>query len=159
MSDAKVHQPKYLLAKKLRSGAAMVSASRAVAQARQGVESLRAATLQALDQELAQLEALNADAGQPGIARLDAAAIAADRIVGLSGGLDTLADLAQGALGLSRLLETLQEAQVWDADSIGVHIAALRLLRQNKAGGAEPVLVGLERVRKRVIASRLQGAS
>jgi len=145
VSEVKVHRPRYRLADKLRRGD-QITAGRALAQARSRVESLRAATLEAVDHELALLE--TAAVSHDPEARTEGILAAADRIAGLVGALEKMQDMAGVAFGLCTLVEKMSQSAQWDGNAVEVHVAALRILR----GGvgqmeAQVLLAGLQKVR------------
>lgn len=148
MSDVRVHRPRYRLADKLRRGD-QITAGRALAQARSRVDSVRAATLDAVDRELALLDA--AAASDDLEARAEGLLSASDRVAGLVGALEKLQDMATLALAFCQLIEQMRQGERWDHDAVAVHIAGLRLLRQGVGQReAQILLAGLQKVRTRV---------
>jgi hypothetical protein len=155
VTEIKVHRPRYRLADKLRRGD-QITASRALAQARSRVDSLAAATLEAVDRELALLEAAAASSDPE--ARAEGILAAADRIAGLVGALEKMQDMAGVAFGLCALVEKMSQGGLWDDNAVEVHVAGLRILR----GGvgqmeAQALLTGLQQVRARLSRSPAPG--
>lgn len=146
--DVKVHRPRYRLADKLRRGD-QITASRALAQARTRVDSLRGKTLEAVDQELALLDA--AAAFSDPNARAEALIAAADRLGALVCALEKLQDMATVAFGLCQLVERMRQSGRWDDNAVTVHISTLRLLRQGVSQmEAQVLLAGLQKVLARL---------
>jgi hypothetical protein len=146
--DVKIHRPRYRLADKLRRGD-QITAGRALAQARSRVESLRAATLEAVDKEIAALDAAAASADPD--ARVEGILGAADRIAALVCAVEKMQDMAGVAFGLCALVEKMSQSGHWDAGAVEVHVSGLRLLRSG-VGQMETqmLLSGLEKVRARL---------
>ncbi|MDP1618237.1 hypothetical protein [Phenylobacterium sp.] len=151
MSSVRIHRPKYALASMLRKPGGLTVAD-AVEKAEANLDGLQAEAWPQLDAGLAQVEAIFRRYGETFEDALLAEHYeAAVRLIGLPSlcGLDALENAAHS---LCDLLDRLRTTGKLDRDGVGVHIQALRLLRNLPAESgdvAEPVLDGLRRVRER----------
>ena len=121
-------KPPNRLAKMIKERGGLL-AQDAIAAAEAGVESLREASLAALDETLAEIEARFGRAAESREAEsFEALYVLASRIIDVSAfvagtGLD------RAAMSLCGLADNCAEAGVWRWDAVDVHLNALKLLR------------------------------
>lgn len=121
-------QPPNRLAKMIKERGGLL-AQDAIAAAEAGVESLREASLSALDETLAEIEARFGKAAENREAEsFEALYVLASRIIDVSAfvagtGLD------RAAMSLCGLADNCAEAEAWRWDAVDVHLNALKLLR------------------------------
>ncbi len=149
MSVVKTHRVNYRLARQLREGRG-IGTSVAIARAEAAVASISDRLLQEVDDNIATAEAAlsncTGDPHGPAVAEIYECS---DRIVGVAAACG-LEAVASAALGVCDLIDWMQQASRFESVVLGVHVSALRLLRNDTASeAAEDVLAGLSRVRAR----------
>jgi hypothetical protein len=147
-----IHVPENRLAKLLRTPGGKPVAE-AMADAKQGLQSLQGDCMADLDKTLAAAEAIAAQAkGQ-----FDPK-VAADLYATVSAtiGVPTACDLEAvdtALISLSDLLDYLTEKAMWDTNAVAVHLRAVKLLLRTAAdkdgAGTQAILEGLRQVSQR----------
>ncbi|MDR7231574.1 hypothetical protein J2X45_002674 [Caulobacter sp. BE264] len=128
-------KPPNRLAKMIKERGGLL-AQDAIAAAEAGVESLREASLAALDETLAEIEARFSRAAEDREAEsFEALYVLASRIIDVSAFV-TGTGLDRAAMSLCGLADNCAEAGVWRWDAVDVHLNALKLLRA--AGASLP---------------------
>jgi len=151
MNVVKTRRVTYPLAQKLRRGPG-IGVVAALARAEAAVAGIQDRLVAEVDTHIAAAEAAfgegPSDAGDDAVLRL---ADSGERLVGIAGACG-LAPVAEAALGLCDLIDWMQQYSRFEGQALGVHVAALRLLRVSKnTDAATHVLNGLARVRARFV--------
>ena len=100
----------------------------AIAAAEAGVESLREASLQALDDALAEMERSYGPQAERSEASWEMLYLLCLKVVDVAG-FAADAGVDKAALSFCNLVDNCAEARVWRWDAIDVHLNAMRLLR------------------------------
>ena len=118
-----------------------IDAGQALAAADENLNSHRDAALGLIDRAIGDLS--DSDKGQ---ASTEAVTRLADSVASLAGMFD-LPALSQAAKRLSDTIRALADRQTWDQQTVAVHIAALRVLRnQTDTAVASKILRGLDQL-------------
>jgi hypothetical protein len=97
---------------------------RALADGQAAVEQYRPVVIEDIDARIARLEALTAETAA------DGEAVYADALGVIEhAGLFGLEAVGRAAYSLCELVERLRARSLWDAESVAVHVGAIRLLR------------------------------
>lgn len=147
MSEVKVHKVQYRLARQLKSGA-MISTATALGVAKDRVKKIEPKVLAAIEEEFARQDAAFADLTQGEAIGLIRMYGSTNRLLGLAGGAHRLENMGKAALSLCDLLDSMNGVVPTDLRPIRVHLDALRILKTDlDERDQEVVLAGLTQVR------------
>jgi hypothetical protein len=127
-----------------------ITAGHALRKAAENLETIRESSLEALDQRLAQIEALRLEAGRTASAEVkDAIYRLSNDIHGIAG-VFGLHQLGEAAFSLCELIDRQHEHDRWSPEAVDVHLAAFRIFRRPDDGvDGEAVLAGLRQITDR----------
>lgn len=147
MSEVKVHKVQYRLARQLKSGA-MISTATALGVAKDRVKKIEPKVLAAIEEEFARQDAAFADLKQGEAIGLIRMYGSTNRLLGLAGGAHRLENMGKAALSLCDLLDAQNGVVPADLRPIRVHLDALRILKTDLDERDQAVvLAGLTKVR------------
>lgn len=153
MSIVRKFRPPNRLAKMMKERGGIM-AKDAILAAEAGVESLREASLAALDESLAEIERRFSPGTDRASESFEALYMLTLKIIDVSAFVAD-AGVDQAAISLAALADSCAEAGAWRWDAVDVHLHALRLLRtvgaQLPAADRQAMLDGLYKVSHRKI--------
>lgn len=123
-----------------------IDASQALTAAGENLNAHRDDALGLIDKALADLaQSDSAEASSEAVARL------ADSVASLAGMFELVA-LSRAAKRLGDTVRVMMDRQIWDSETVSVHVAALRVLRtQTDPAGAAMILQGLDQLVARLM--------
>jgi hypothetical protein len=127
-----------------------ITAGNALRKASENLETVRESSLKALDERLAEIEALRREAGEEASAEIkDAIYRLSNDVYGVAG-VFGLHQLGEAAFSLCELIDRMRQRGRWSAQAVDVHLAAFRIFRRpDDEVDGEAVLAGLHKITDR----------